>query len=155
MPHALTTFCFFLILYICIQIPNFFLAYLIITKKNHYENIKKPLEASFNYFFASKNILVISLFFFAIVIQILNCLLTKLIITKKLLWKYKKPLKAFFIFFQRHFGCFTVLLKCKKTYFPLINLTMTIGPYERTSIPLTTSFKYFDGMGKKMKTQFQ
>jgi len=109
---------FFFFLYICIQIPNFFLAYLIITKKNHYENIKKPLEASFNYFFASKNILVISLFFFAIVIQILNCLLTKLIITKKLLWKYKKPLKAFF-FLPKAFWLFHCAFEMQKDLFSL------------------------------------
>jgi hypothetical protein len=50
MPHAPTMFFFFIIIYIYSN-TKFLLGLPDNNKKNHYENIKKPFEASFNYFF--------------------------------------------------------------------------------------------------------
>jgi hypothetical protein len=71
---------------------------------------------------------------------------------KKIIIKIqKKPLDAsliFFFCFQWHFSCFNMLLKLEKIYLFSINLIMTNGLYENTSMPSIVSFKFFGGKNK-------
>jgi hypothetical protein len=91
LPHAFECCTTAWILYIYSQITNCPWDDMVITKKNHYEKIKKPFEINFN-FLTSKGILVVSqcfwfFFKFFIFVQIWNFLSSYMIIIKKIIWK--------------------------------------------------------------------
>jgi len=99
-------------------------------------------------FFPFKCILIISLcfFFFFTFGQILNCLSTNMIITKKIIIKIPKCLLMLiliFFFLSMYFDRFTVILRYKKIYLLSVNLVVTNKPYEKTLILLINNFKFF------------